>query len=339
MTKRAFLVALIAVLMLTLCSVALADMDFELRPEQKKAMQDAGRETENLLAGKEYWTEDEPEATMILAQAGDIIQLTALERNQDESWRIVGYNDTIPASMITNATISSWTFPSEEEPEHIFFMLQMEKYISLTDTTLTDNDAWCIFLRSDSLEFIWTPGQGFMLCNAQDVPFEDEADGRCPYHLLTMKEEGWIYRFYEMIKSESSPIWHRSDKIVEKGVPDEDMLPYTELSKLDFQALLTFLHSLAPEEYEHKPIQSSFPEPEEPEKEDETVYVYYNPQGGRYYHADRLCPSVNSKYWPLSPISFDVICTHSNLLPCVHCNAPERPVSDAEPTEEPREND
>ena len=337
MTKRAFLVALIAVLMLTLCSVALADMDFELRPEQKKAMQDAGRETENLLAGKEYWNEDEPEATMILAQAGDTAQLTALERNLDGSWRIAGYNDTIPASIITSAAVTTWSISLEDNQECIFFMLKMEKYIPSTAGAVEN-----VLLAYRSLQFIWTPGRGFMLASALDVPFEDAVEGRCPYHQLTMQEEGWVYKLYEMINKENDQAWYRSEQIVEKAVPEKDLVPYAELSQLDYPAFLTFLHSLTPEEYEHLPVQSfavtPSSEPEEPEKEDETVYVYYNPQGGRYYHADRLCPAVNSKYWPLSPISFDFICTYSNLLPCVHCNAPERPLLDTQPTEEPLEN-
>ena len=69
--------------------------------------------------------------------------------------------------------------------------------------------------------------------------------------------------------------------------------------------------------------------------EDDSNCVYYNPQGGRYYHADRYCPSVSTKYWPLSPIPFDKVYT---LLPCAICKAPERPPISPEPTEEPPEN-
>ena len=57
------------------------------------------------------------------------------------------------------------------------------------------------------------------------------------------------------------------------------------------------------------------------------VYVYYNPDGGIYYHADAYCPSVNKKYTPLTPIPFEKINTqaYANLMRCRKCNAPERP--------------
>ena len=60
---------------------------------------------------------------------------------------------------------------------------------------------------------------------------------------------------------------------------------------------------------------------------DPDMPLYYNPEGGRLYHADPDCPSVNSKYRPLSGVfhyselddpAFRV------LLCCRICGAPER---------------
>ncbi|MBR5110797.1 MAG: hypothetical protein IK099_11420 [Clostridia bacterium] len=58
------------------------------------------------------------------------------------------------------------------------------------------------------------------------------------------------------------------------------------------------------------------------------VVVYYNKAGkGKYYHADRVCPAVDSQWWPLTEFSFDLINSQEfkNLLPCQKCGAPARP--------------
>lgn len=37
---------------------------------------------------------------------------------------------------------------------------------------------------------------------------------------------------------------------------------------------------------------------------DDGVTLYYNPDGGKNYHSTPTCPSVNEKYWPLTPFSY-----------------------------------
>lgn len=58
-----------------------------------------------------------------------------------------------------------------------------------------------------------------------------------------------------------------------------------------------------------------------------TLLLYYNKDGGQYYHIDPNCPSINRKYVPLTA-SFlyrDVnSTTYKNLLPCSSCHAPAR---------------
>jgi hypothetical protein len=55
--------------------------------------------------------------------------------------------------------------------------------------------------------------------------------------------------------------------------------------------------------------------------------LYYNKDGGTYYHADPKCPKVNEKYLPLDPLYYkDLNSTKfKNLLPCPDCHAPDRP--------------
>ncbi len=49
--------------------------------------------------------------------------------------------------------------------------------------------------------------------------------------------------------------------------------------------------------------------------------IYYNPKGGKYYHADAKCPSVSEKYLPLTLIDQSRMneAPYRNLLPCPVC--------------------
>ena len=57
------------------------------------------------------------------------------------------------------------------------------------------------------------------------------------------------------------------------------------------------------------------------------IVVYYNEDGGKYYHANRTCEAVRSEFWPLTEFSFDLINSQQfkNLKPCTKCNPPARP--------------
>lgn len=69
--------------------------------------------------------------------------------------------------------------------------------------------------------------------------------------------------------------------------------------------------------------------------------VYFNPDGGRYYHADRLCPAVSSYCWPMPSLPFEALSSISfrYLIPCPRCGAPERTPVFPMPTEEPLKSD
>ena len=55
--------------------------------------------------------------------------------------------------------------------------------------------------------------------------------------------------------------------------------------------------------------------------------LYYNPDGGQYYHAVNNCSKVAAKYLPLQPLYYsDLNSTNfKGLLPCPGCKPPERP--------------
>jgi len=57
-----------------------------------------------------------------------------------------------------------------------------------------------------------------------------------------------------------------------------------------------------------------------------STLLYYNASGGKYYHADPNCDSVNSKYLPMASFTYGEVNTapYSSLIPCLQCNAPTR---------------
>ena len=59
------------------------------------------------------------------------------------------------------------------------------------------------------------------------------------------------------------------------------------------------------------------------------VILYYNKDGGKYYHAMANCPDVDQRYWPLDEFYYSDLNTtkFKNLLRCEKCNAPARPTN------------
>ncbi len=55
--------------------------------------------------------------------------------------------------------------------------------------------------------------------------------------------------------------------------------------------------------------------------------LYYNDDGGTYYHVDPKCPKVNPKYLPMVSFYYKDLnnTKFKNLLPCPSCHAPSRP--------------
>ena len=57
------------------------------------------------------------------------------------------------------------------------------------------------------------------------------------------------------------------------------------------------------------------------------MMIYYNPQGGKYYHADKRCSSIKSRYLPLSG-SFTYAeldnAENQKFTPCNYCDPPMR---------------
>lgn len=58
-------------------------------------------------------------------------------------------------------------------------------------------------------------------------------------------------------------------------------------------------------------------------KPDYDMPVFYNPQGGKYYHMDQYCPSVKDRYLPLEAIVYgELDDKHAGLSACPKCHPP-----------------
>ncbi len=60
---------------------------------------------------------------------------------------------------------------------------------------------------------------------------------------------------------------------------------------------------------------------------DDDTPIYYNPQGGKRYHSDQNCSSVNQRYLPMTEITYGDLKTDefSRLTACGTCNPPTHP--------------
>ncbi|MCE5344182.1 MAG: hypothetical protein LLF96_11455 [Eubacteriales bacterium] len=58
--------------------------------------------------------------------------------------------------------------------------------------------------------------------------------------------------------------------------------------------------------------------------------LYYNADGGNYYHIDPNCSAVNSKYLPMTSFLYSELDNppYSSLLPCLKCGAPTKSLGD-----------
>jgi hypothetical protein len=59
---------------------------------------------------------------------------------------------------------------------------------------------------------------------------------------------------------------------------------------------------------------------------EDSLPLYYNPDGGQYYHSDQNCKSVKNKYLPLAGFTYGELenSPYDKLTPCSSCNPPKR---------------
>lgn len=89
------------------------------------------------------------------------------------------------------------------------------------------------------------------------------------------------------------------------------------------KSLQSYEPTPAPTSTSSKPTQPPTPAPAT-----ESTLLYYNPDGGKYYHVDPNCPTLGQKYKPLKSFFYYAQINEGNfrnLLPCGSCGAPSRP--------------
>ena len=77
-----------------------------------------------------------------------------------------------------------------------------------------------------------------------------------------------------------------------------------------------------------QPTPEPTPEPTPTPTINPKTVLYYNKDGGSYYHADKNCSKVADNYLPLTgTFKYSEIndSKYKNLKPCDRCNPPERP--------------
>ena len=92
---------------------------------------------------------------------------------------------------------------------------------------------------------------------------------------------------------------------------------------VDPASITSYEPTPAPTSTSSKPTQPPTPAPAS-----QSTVLYYNPDGGKFYHADPNCPTVSDKYKPLrGTFYYSQINEGSfrNLQPCSSCAAPNRP--------------
>ena len=203
--KRFLFAILITALLLVSCHASAESAEYDEWPKLIQVLQDAGRETGNILASEVY-PMDTPETAVFLVQAGDTAQLTVLEAEKNGAWQITGQNDTIPVSTITDAEL---LITSQTDPGGDWIKLELDKYIP-SYIFGVPRTAISYF----SLDFQRSQTGEWVLCMVCDVPFDQAREGRCPYHLLYCSDGIWEYRFYEEIMNDADGVDPRKNVLL-----------------------------------------------------------------------------------------------------------------------------
>ena len=344
---------LLAVLMLAGCAAAHAEYDeYDFSTEwgsplyyrMEEALRQAGRFAIGLSA---VLTDYSDELALVVIEHDDASQLTMMRQEEDGSWQIEACNDTIPFHQF-NENRAYW-IPSgtQDNPGPL---------TGETDFLNPEEKADGYFeleLRSDSLSgnlmdlCIQQGPEGWYLSGLDLVFFQAE-DGtkkeKAPYYFFWQNgdgQDGWTFRYYEFV-DHGIGLERTLDPLYSATLPREEALALIGLDAFDYPAFLAYLNGLLPDD-----LPDAYTAPGaitgranasesalEPGKEAETGaedVVYYNPLGGKYYHADPTCPSVSSQYWPLTPVSRDLLETgaYQKLVKCPRCHPAE--ASDEQP--------
>ncbi len=217
---------------------------------------------------------------------------------------------------------------NQEEKVDGYFRLELRSFLAYDSDNMMD-----LCIRQGP--------EGWYLSGLNVVFFQAE-DGtkleKAPYYFFwqsTDGQDGWTFRYYEFV-DHGIGLERTLDPLYSATLPREEALALIGLNAFDYPAFLSYLNGLLPDD-----LPDAYAVPgaitggtnvsvptQEPGKEAERAtedVFYYNPLGGKYYHAVPTCPSVHSKYWPLTPASVDLLETgaYQKLIQCPRCHPAE----------------
>lgn len=294
------------------------------------------------------------ETALVIIENDGASQMTILRRMRDGTWQIEACNDTIPFHQF-NDNEALW-YPDDisveggvnplngEERDDGYFRLDLHQFSGYGFHKFGNRDLYlCIRNGAD----------GWYISGVNLVLFSSE-DGteleKVPYYFLWENkmlsetedvQDGWSFRYYEFV-DRGIGLERTRDPLYTITFSQDEIMAHTRLDAFDYPAFLSWLNSLLPDDLPDSftvpgtmsdPADASKPEPTaEPadasgKNADASADsgFFYNPQGGRYYHADPNCASVSEEYLPLMPIPSALLDTYLRLLSsCPFCIASER---------------
>lgn len=319
-------VMLILLVLLLLMPAARADAVW--RAGHKEALQAAGRATGVLLASAEA---EDHQSAFVAVQDQDCMQCTILEKDGQGRWSVTAWNDTLPLCKPDGIDLAwqheIWldeeTGEIRENFENGDFFLELER-----------KERQGMEMRYDSYQgyhFKKLADGGWVVSLVQEIPFEEAIQDHCPNWWLALSRDvpaKWQFKYYEAFRHNDS--WDRTDVLRECTLTQEEMTFPMDVMNFDHEALDVWIRNYFPDEDQvqaalEEEAASRAPRPGSDYPID--VTVYYNPDGGKYYHSTPVCPSVNEKYWPLVGFPMKQINEppYAVLVRCPYCDAPERP--------------
>lgn len=297
------------------------------------ALRQGGRFVIGLSVVQMDYTND---VALVIIENDSASQMTILRRIEDGTWQIEACNDTIPFHQF-NDNEACWWLPSDDG----YFRLELQQ--SFDDDFVNKmvhlgirqgTDGWYIsgvnlvlFASDDGTELEKVPYYYLW----EDQYLSEKADG----------QGDWSFRYYEFV-DHGIGLERTRDPLYTATLSQDETMAHTRLDAFDYPAFLSWLNSLLPDDLPDSftvpgtmsdPADASKPEPTaEPadasgKNADASADsgFFYNPQGGRYYHADPNCASVSEEYLPLMPIPSALLDTYLRLLSsCPFCIASER---------------
>ena len=307
----------------------------------RQSLREAGRFA---VAQEAYALDHTGKLVLSIVARDDSAQLTILRKAEDGQWTVEARNDTIPFQQF-NRNSARWTLhepedgPIPRDERYALYCLDSEQVyeghfsVELDFITWPDDDS-----PGNSLRFDLYPDEnGWFIQNLHLILNQQESADECngSYYILFQNDDGeWKYNYYEIVDY-GQGLECTKDPLYTAVLDGAETMARMRLDDFDFPALIAYLEGLLPDDLPDAhtvPGAVSGREEEDEEQaaaapETSGVMVYYNPEGGKYYHATATCSAVHEQYWPLAAVALERLNdpNFSRLLPCPKCDPPERP--------------